>query len=187
MPTDENVNASQQTEQSPPATVEITDDLLKTIPLERLAKAHPEVADLKEKHAAARQGMDKANLKLKKIKSEDDESEPDSTLKDELKNEVVWEIKNENTISLANKNGLYDKYVAEGKTRQDALKLALFDEGITNSAAKSESMRQAQASSPTPGIDRSSAEEATAEEKLQMEQWGYSLDTLRKHKAMRQR
>lgn len=161
----------------------------------------PSGDDLTEKYAAAQReasewrGRAEARAeeinRLKRAISGDDEpetAEPTPATTNDLqtlKQEIQWELKNESQIQLANSNGKYDKYVAEGKSKQDALKLALFDEGITNSAAHAESMRQAQASSASQGIDRTGGDEPTAQEKADMERWGYSLETLRKHKAMK--
>lgn len=72
----------------------------------------------------------------------------------QMKDEIRWELKNESQIEIADKNGKFSEYVKQGKSKQDALKLALFDEGISNSAVMAEVRRQAQASAPSAGIDR---------------------------------
>ena len=68
MPTDD-VNASGQTVITPPAAPELTDDMIFSIPEEKL-KSHPAFKTLEEKHAAARQGMDKSNLSKKELQAE---------------------------------------------------------------------------------------------------------------------
>ncbi|UOF79915.1 hypothetical protein [Caudoviricetes sp.] len=157
-PTGDNANASGQTvEKTPPVTTpEITDDFI---------KSHPLFKELETKHAAARTGMDKFAIENKRLKTlvvgeEATPSEPEpkpATTNDlvAMKDEIRWELKNEQQIELANKNGKYDEYLAQGKAKADALKLALFDEGISNNAKNSEIMRQAAASTPAQGIDRS--------------------------------
>ncbi len=158
MPTVDDNASGATVEQTPPAAPVITDDLI---------KSHPLFQDLETKHAAARQGMDQANVQLKQLKkalvNEDEPEIPEptpATTNDiqSMKEEIRWELKNERQIDLANKNGKFDSYVKEGKSKQDALKLALFDEGITNSASQAESMRQASASAPSAGIDRTNSE-----------------------------
>jgi len=159
MPTDDIVNASEQTSQDPPANPEITDDLI---------KSHPLYQDLSEKHAAARQGFDQKSIELKKLKSaflnddedeiEDEVLEPPAATKQDLstmKDQIRWELKNEKQIELADKNGKFTTYLSEGITSDKALKLALFDEGITNDAARSESVRQSSVSAPSVTVDRS--------------------------------
>ena len=153
MPTD-NVNASEQTTQVPPATPEITDDLI---------KSHPLYQDLETKHAAARKGLDEKAIENKKLKQlvvgEEPEQPktPEFATKEDVastKAQLKWELSNEKAIGLADKNGLYSKLLSEGKTPVDALDLALFREGLSPKSISEDSMRQAAVSSPSAGVDR---------------------------------
>lgn len=158
MPTEDTLNASEQTVTTPPATPDISDDLI---------KSHPLYKDLETKHAAARQGMDIANVENKKLKTllvgekPEEPKAPEAATKDDLastKAQIKWELANEAAIGLADKNGLYSKLISEGKTPQDALDLALYREGFTPKTRSSESMRQASAASPSAGVDRTNSD-----------------------------
>lgn len=131
---------------------------------------HPKFKELQEKYAAAdleakqwKGRTEKQNEELKRLKTAfvGDEQPvqvvPEPATKSDLesvKQEIRWELKHEKEIEIANKGGKYDEYIQQGKTKQDALKLALFDEGITNTYQ--DQMRQAAAAAPSQGIDRTS-------------------------------
>lgn len=125
--------------------------------------------DVAEKYAAAQREAsewrgraearaEEINRLKKAIVNEDEQKHEDpkpATTNDlqSMKEEIRWELKNEKQIDLANKNGKFDEYVKAGRSKQDALKLALFDEGITNSS-NAGSLRQAAAAAPSQGVDR---------------------------------
>lgn len=154
MPTDDIVNASEQTVDTLPASPDITDDLI---------KSHPLYQDLETKHAAARRGMDEKAIENKKLKQlvvgeEPEKTElPETATKADLattKEQIKWELSNEKAIGLADKNGLYSTLLSEGKSQKDALDLALFREGFNPKSISEDSIRQASAASPSAGVDR---------------------------------
>jgi hypothetical protein len=158
MPTDEKVNASEQTASAPPAAPVITDDII---------KSHPLYQELETKHAAARKGMDEKAIENKKLKqlvvgeTIEEKKEPEVATKEDLattKAQLKWELQNEKAIDLADKNGLYSKLISEGKSPKDALDLALFREGLNPTQLSEASMRQAAAASPSAGVDRTSSD-----------------------------
>ena len=150
MPTDEtvekteDVNASPQTEESPPENPETTDDIT----------SHPKYKEMEEKHAAARKGMDKANLSKKELEaenarlrvlagqeSEDDEvpdEQPKSVTEKELA-ELEWKIKNEKRIALVEDDYeeiLEEGYQGEKVSKNVALELAEKRAKIDSSSAQ---------------------------------------------------
>lgn len=134
---------------------------------EELNAQAPSVTDDAEKNAALRdaaewRGRAEARAeeinRLKKalIDEEDPKPEPKPATTNDIqsvKDELRWELKNEKEIDLANKNGKFDEY-RKTHDAPTALKLALFDEGITNTANAAESMRQQSAAAPNAGVDR---------------------------------
>lgn len=125
--------------------------------------------DYKEKYAAAQKEIsewrgraekraEEVNRYKRALLGEDEpqkESEPELANKSDLealKNDIRWELKNESQISIADQNGKYSEYISQGLSKDVALKLALFDEGITNNADSS--LRQAKVAAPPAGLDR---------------------------------
>lgn len=159
MPTDEIVNASEQTSQDPPAAPEITDDLI---------KSHPLYQELSTKHAAARKGLDEKAIENKKLKQLvvgeepiEETKAPEFATKEDVastKEQLKWELANDKAIGLADKNGLYSTLLSEGKSPKDALDLALFREGFNPKTISTDSMRQAAAASPSAGVDRTNSD-----------------------------
>lgn len=182
MPTVEHDNAPGQTvETTPPAAPEISDDAI---------TSHPKYKELEGKHAAARKGLDQyavENKKLKKLVVGDDAEEEAPSPKpattqdlESVKQEIRWELKNEQQISFADKNGKYSEYVKQGKSREDALKLALYDEGFSNNAVASDGVRQVATSGPSPHIHRS--EEAPIQLSSYAKTLGIKPDTVKEYR-----
>jgi hypothetical protein len=151
MPTDpQNVDASPADGTTPPADPSTQDDPI---------RSHPLYKELEEKHSAARKGLDDKAKELKRIKTallNDEPVSPAPTAPksdaQKMKEDIVWEMRNEEKISLASKE--YESYVADGIPRDKALKLALLDKGITDDKSLSEHLRQQASSAPPSGVNR---------------------------------
>src|SRR3990167_11014049 len=146
MPTDELVNASDDTAKAEVIAPAISDADI---------SAHPKFKELEEKYAAARTGMDEANIKLKKTKEEKKELKEPQYVTTEALELARWEIQNEKLIALAPDE--YKKYMEEGLKHEYALKLAHQDKGI--SPSKSEALRQSESAQAGSAVDRSSKPE----------------------------
>lgn len=169
MPTDESVNASDDTAKAEVIAPAISDADI---------SAHPKFKELEEKYAAARTGMDEANIKLKKTKEEKKELKEPQYVTTEALEIARWEIQNEKLIALAPDE--YKKYRDEGLKHDYALKLAHQDKGI--SPSKSESLRQSASAQAGASVDRSGEVEVPDTVKSDAEKWGYSVETYKKYK-----
>lgn len=159
MPTDENVNASEQTvEKTPPAQPEITEDAV---------KAHPLYQELEKKHSAARQGMDKANIELKQKPAEAPSED-----------ETLWLIENAAEVKLVKDE--FASYKAKGYSKDDALRLAKLDKGLI-SGSKAENIRQAATATAPATVDRSAEEVELSDTDKRL---GISKDTKKKNRSV---
>lgn len=172
MPTDEtqSVNASEeQTAKAPLAPPEITEDAI---------KAHPLYQGLEEKYAAARKGMDEANIEKKK-KTTSPEVKSTSSLDEE---EVDFRIQHIDELKVY--GSTYKELRSKGYDRSDALELAkLKHQKSTTQSAEA----QAANSSPSPVANRSiSSDVITDQDQQDMQTWGFSKETLIAHKKLKQ-
>lgn len=162
MPTDENVNASEQTvAQTPPAQPEITEDAV---------KAHPLYQELERKHSAARQGMDKANIEKKEAQKASENSVPQE--------DTLWLIENAADLKLVKNE--FASYKAKGYSQDDALRLAKLDKGLL-SGSKAENARQAATATAPATVDRSEEDVEVSETD---KRFGVSKDTKKKYRSV---
>ena len=186
MPTDE-VNASRSDANAQQNTPEITDDVV---------TSHPRFKELEEKHAAARQGMDRSNLSRKQLEAEvarlkvmageeeviEQEVQPSYVTKEELESKA-WEIANAKDIDLYGDDE-YQKELEQGIPKATALKYAkLRYEKSPNQAQVVR--QQSMASSGSTSTRDLSNIDITDEDREDMKTWGYSEKTLLKHKALK--
>jgi hypothetical protein len=165
MPTDENVNASEQTvEETPPAQSELSDADIASIPMEKLEEAHPKVKELKEKHSAARKGMDDANIKLKVKPTEDDET--------------LWLIEHASEVKLVTDE--FKTYKSKGYSKEDALRLAKLDKGLI-AQSKAENARQESTAAAPATVERSGE---TIEVPDTAQRLGVSPETIKANRAL---
>ena len=179
MPTDEatqpEVNAPSPDVSTHQETPEITDDLV---------KSHPLFQELEKKHAEARKGMDHANIKMRKLEKSLKEDNGDDTKEekapddiDDWKNLVKWELSHSDDIAVAEEE--YETYKSKGYSKEDSLRLAHLDKGITH--APSEDRK----STPTTGgatVNRDLKPSIPDDARKDMAIWGYSEETYLKHK-----
>lgn len=140
----------QSQEQNVPETPSVSDDLA-----EKYAAAQREAAEWRGRAEARAEEVNRLKKAVFNEEEPQAEEPTPATTNDikSVKDEIRWELKHEKEIELANQNGKFDEY-RKDHDAPTALKLALFDEGITNSANHADSMRQAAAAAPSAGVDR---------------------------------
>lgn len=164
-----------------------------------LQKAQQELADLKEKHAAARKGMDDANLSKKELqaeiarlkvlagesetKVEEETEEPQTVTKEELQAQL-WELKHAEDVEIYGDEE-YQNDIKSGIPKEYALKTAKL-----RYQSNPEQARLARNKSHAQG---SSASDRNLEDKNlegfnqeQADFWGYDKETYLKHKKLKE-
>ena len=159
-------------------------------------KSHPTYKELQEKSEAHEQDAKTAEGRLKKANEEKnrykkalvDEEEVEPEEKEETpsvgftqkdKDDLKWEIKNQNKIDLAQEE--YESYREKGMNSPDALRLAHLDKGITEENV-SEHLRQSESSVPGGNVHRDDKPEIPESVRKDMEIWGYSEETYLENK-----
>jgi len=161
-------------------------------------EAHPHVQDLKKKYSAAHQDMDKTNLSKKELQSEiarlkvlaGEEvqaeeikaDEPQYVTKAELQ-EQAWELQNAKDVDLYGDDE-YKNDLVSGIPREYALKTAkLRFQSMPDNVRLQR--QQVMASGTAVGARGLSDVDVTDADRRGMAEFGYSEETVRKHKQMK--
>lgn len=192
-----NDNATGKTaDNAPPANPELTDDLIASIPEEKL-KSHPAFRTLEEKHAAARQGMDSSNLSKKELQAEvarlkvlagveetteEPVVEPETVTKKELE-EKIWELKHAKDVELYGDDE-FKKDVENGIPREYALNTAKLRFQSNPDKARLE-RQQNMASGTAMGVRNIESEDFTAIELKGIADGLYSKETVLEHRKLK--
>lgn len=175
---------------SPPSPADLPDQVISSIPLDRLVASHPEVKGLQEKHAAAELEASRWKGRVEKInKAAADEDKPKPPEGDPAKpkpepqfvtKDELWERDNARRIALVGDE--FKKLVEQGVPRDVALEHALLKKGYADEKAVQEALRQAETSSAPSMVDRSGrADTRTPEQKAYDEKMGITPEDRAKY------
>lgn len=122
-------------------------------PADEDAKADPQEVDYKERYAALKTDYDK-------IVKERKDAKPETPAEAPTENEIDWKIENADRIKLVKPE--LQTYLAKGIPRDEALRLAELDKGVTKSSP--DAGRQAATSGTASFVQRSTTPEVALTE-----------------------